>query len=441
MLCGHRSLVGHNRPVTADTLKAICNILRPDFDRPVSRGTTVRITEEVLLKLTNEQYDALDAAERNDHCLVDGAAGTGKTMLALELARRSARAGKKVLLLCYNRLLGESLRASLTASPANDHPGHVTAGSIHQMLREIILSSSHKDDFLRGSRDQAPEVLFGDTYPLFGLLAIAESGMQYDHLIVDEVQDLASRDILDLFDQLLVGGLAGGRWIMVGDFRRQAIFLPESGVEDPTTGSRMDSATGSLDSIFRSWLNARGTHPLLLPLTKNCRNSRPIGQETALLSGFDSPPYRLGKDDALKVDYRYYDRTHSAAKRLDECLQQLRRDGIPQTDIVILSPHRFERSAASSSSRAGGISIVPVRSVPANTPPGAIAFSTIHAFKGMESPVVVLCDIEDVESATAQSLLYVGMSRARSLLIILLSRVIQPAIERLIRLRLERELH
>ena len=39
---------------------------------------------ENLLRLTAEQFDRLDELEENDRCLLTGAAGTGKTMLAME---------------------------------------------------------------------------------------------------------------------------------------------------------------------------------------------------------------------------------------------------------------------------------------------------------------------------------------------------------------------
>lgn len=47
-------------------------------------------------------------------------------------------------------------------------------------------------------------------------------------------------------------------------------------------------------------------------------------------------------------------------------------------------------------------------------------FATAQAFKGMESKVVVLCDVDRIDSDDDRSLLYVAMSRARSLLTVLL---------------------
>ena len=43
-----------------------------------------------------------------------------------------------------------------------------------------------------------------------------------------------------------------------------------------------------------------------------------------------------------------------------------------------------------------------------------VQFSSIRAFKGLESPVVILCELEDLDEATHAQQLYVGLSRARS---------------------------
>ncbi len=57
-----------------------------------------------------------------------------------------------------------------------------------------------------------------------------------------------------------------------------------------------------------------------------------------------------------------------------------------------------------------------------------VAFSTVQAFKGMESPAIVLCDIDRMEEDAARALLYVGMSRARSHLVVLIHERLRGAL-------------
>ena len=54
---------------------------------------------------------ALESVIGNDLVLVRGGAGMGKTLLARELARREAGAGRKVLVLTYTEALGLELAA------------------------------------------------------------------------------------------------------------------------------------------------------------------------------------------------------------------------------------------------------------------------------------------------------------------------------------------
>ena len=70
-------------------------------------------TESQLLTLTEEQYEKLDSLEENDRCLFEGGAGTGKTLIAGEFARREAVLGRKVGIFCYNKLLGSYIKHSV----------------------------------------------------------------------------------------------------------------------------------------------------------------------------------------------------------------------------------------------------------------------------------------------------------------------------------------
>src|SRR5262249_30250258 len=95
--------------------------------------------------------------------------------------------------------------------------------------------------------------------------------------------------------------------------------------------------------------------------------------------------------------------------------------GIAADDVVILSRHRFEQSAAG---KPGDASTFRIRSIeqpgPKDSRKPTFHFATAQAFKGMESKVVVLCDVDRIGTEEDRSLLYVAMSRARSLLTVLL---------------------
>jgi hypothetical protein len=405
-----------NREPSSATLRLIQQFLRPDFEPVVTKSAQLHQTEVSLLRLTEEQYDGLDLLADNERCLFEGAAGTGKTMLALEYARRSASAGYRTLLLCFNKLLGEWFRSQVAECDATQR---LTAGRHYQLLREAIISSPFAAEFqVKEKQDSGPE-LYATIYPFYGQLAL-DGANPFDVVVIDEAQDMLKPGILDVLSVWQKGGLASGRWAIFGDFHRQAIFENSSG----------DEMKALLTSRVPVYSKAR--------LRQNCRNTRNIGEETALLSGFASPPYRMGQIEGPPVDYHYYQSAEAQSAALAEILRRLLRDGVTPEDIVVLSKLRLNNSGVNGTDGGNDFRLMEVAGcIPAKSRTPVIQFATIQAFKGMESKVVVLCDAEQVAEGEPQALLYVGMSRARSLLIVLLHEQTKPSVKQAVARKLQ----
>jgi len=401
---------------TASEARAIRNFLRPDFELIVAKGVSVGRIEEKLLRLTEEQYARLDELEANLRCLFEGAAGTGKTLLALEFARRASHSGSKVLFVCFNRLLGEWLQEQTSGAG-------VTVGTWHGIARHLILESSVADEFT-GKERKALEVgdtsaLFGELYPFYGEVALEELGTPFDVLVMDEAQDLCSQYILDVLNLTIPGGLAGGRWAIFGDFTRQALY-----------GAREEPVT-ALSRYSEHFVRAR--------LTLNCRNTRRIAEETTLVAGFEKPPFRLGEEMGLPVEHRYWKTTADLMESLTNIVERLIKEEMPIEDIVILSPRRLQNSGLAGVERISRFPLVDISRGMATAQP-SLKFSTVHSFKGLESPVVIIVDIDELDGVEPKSLLYVAMSRARSLLILMISEHARNTVERRIRAAMEQEL-
>jgi hypothetical protein len=402
---------------TPATLRILQQLLRPDFEIIVTRGAQIEETEMQLLRLTEEQFEALDLLADNERCFFEGPAGTGKTMLALEYARRSAAAGRRTLFVCFNRLLGDWLQRRVSEFGM---ASTLTAGRFFKLLRDVIVNSSIAEEFREQEKRGQTTELYENDYPIFGRLAVEERNEPFDVLVMDEAQDLLHPGVLDVLNAWLKGGLTAGCWAIFGDFQRQAIFNPSTG----------DEIKGLLKAYSSQFTKGR--------LTMNCRNTRNIGEETALLSGFDSPPYRMGQTLGLPVDYRYYNSAETQRTVLGETLRGLLADGVKAADIIVISRLRLMNSGVAGIDGGDHFRLieagdpVPVRS---RTP--IIRFATAQAFKGMESPVVVLCDIEQVTADEPQALLYVAMSRARSQLTVLLHEKARPFIAERVRRKLQ----
>ena len=398
---------GEKPAPTHPEAKRISGFLRPDFERVAAKATWLEEAEEKLLRLTEEQYEIIDQLEDNPRCLFEGAAGTGKTLLALEFSRRAELFGKKVLLVCYNQLLSQRF------GEWTEDTG-ITAGTFHGVVESLIMNSKWKQEFLerKSELESDQKKLFEEVYPFYGEMALEELGPQFDLLVMDEAQDLCREEILCVLDGAIRGGLSGGRWAIFGDFSRQNIYNQDE-EKDPLA---------TLGKYCR--------HPARNRLTRNCRNTRHIAEETCLLSGFDSPPSRFVGKQGPPVEYEYWKSSGDFLGLIERKIRGLLQGGISLEDIVILSPRRLESSTLAHVKKICGFPLEDAsRSLCAMRKKKVVKFSTIHSFKGLESRVVIVVDIDEVRGSRAQSLLYVSMSRAKSLLILIINEQTRKSID------------
>jgi len=383
-------------PGTCDRL---LGFLRPSFERVCTISSDLWDTEQRITKLTEEQYAVLDAISDNELCLVYGPAGTGKTLLAVEAAKRSACSGKSVLLTCFNRYLGKWL------SRATDNPSasSLVSGNLHKILRDRILRSSLADEFLRLEKTPPTEFFTKDYYEL-GALAIAEIGERFATLIIDEAQDFPMQGLQQVIEQW-TKGQSPRRVLLFGDFARQAIY-------EASTRRREEVSTWfpGIASFSVSW---------------NCRNTRLIAKQIELVAGSCGSRISDRQPEGHTVEYFYHSTDKELVTHLENVVATLRRQGYKPEDIIILSPTRFEAGPLGPVTR---IARWPVSDFE-QAQPGEIAKSTIHAFKGLERSVVILANIDTIDADEADNILYVGMSRARTRLFLLCSTTTRALID------------
>ncbi|WP_406279440.1 NERD domain-containing protein/DEAD/DEAH box helicase [Streptomyces sp. NBC_00191] len=382
----------------AETCDRLVQILRPSFDFSEPPKIRRYRRHEEVERFTQEQFFLLDMIAKNQRCVVEGAAGTGKTFIALEAARRFAADGARVLLCCYNRMLGAWLKEATATEP------NITATHLHSYMRSI--SASAPLEGYVSDQDFHDEVL-----PDLALTRLLEEpDPPFDVLVIDECQDLMLDSFLDVFDAALRGGLGSGKWLFFGDFTNQAIY---------------DSGRGGL-----TLLTARDPSATHLSLQKNCRNVPSIAQYVEISSNLN-PGYAgyLRPTNDRNTEHEWWKTAEEQRELLAKHLGRLLADGFAPDEIVVLSPRR-DGSAAELLSEAPSWARKLTRMPSTNS--SSITFGTVHAFKGLDSPAVIVTDFESISTPKNESLFYIAASRARDDLTVLANEATRRDFRRII---------
>ncbi len=374
--------------------KRLTEAFRPDFDRPPSDANLIWHAENRIRELTEEQSEMLKGLQRNRKILIEGAAGTGKTIMAVETARTCAQQGQTVLLTCFNRNLGEWLEGTVRSSG----PGRIVCGSLHRLLRERIMRSSGAE--LLAARLEDDDA-FGPEFFDLAAMAIGELEETFDAIIVDEVQDFRPQDLIEV---LRAWGAQSDpiRVLLCGDFARQALY--QTGLSD--SADVITLLPGLVDFVFHF----------------NCRNTRRIAKAIEITAGATGARINDRQSEGAPVEFLTWKSAEAELERIDALLRSLQSAGCHASDIIILGPRRLENSTLAGVQKIGGLRIRKFE----DGDPDAANYTTIHAFKGLERTAVILIDIASDLGPASDALLYVGMSRARSRLFVLVDEASKP---------------
>lgn len=377
----------------ADQLFGAMHVEQTAEDRRRDR----RVLEQEML---TEQLTYLDLVDTNEHIYFDGAAGTGKSFLLTESAKRLARQGKRVLVTCWNYMMADEL--ALYASIPN-----VVVKNFNQVMLDITGKKNP---------DGADSVWYKHDLPKLALKAIkAKTSLaEFEAICVDEFQDIAETpELMEVLFALVKGGASrSSRIVLAGDKNQQ--IMAEGQKVDP-----FERAKELIPDLMR------------VRLRTNCRNATKLGRDIKRMTGLpvEDELYRIGEDvRSGAASFQVSDAKQAKALRMT--LEELLKEYSPN-EIRVLSPFATQSLA---------YRIMHTESKSADErwlkqhlrlagQPGQIRWRSIAKFKGLESDVVVLTDINDDAAEFAEStgrslteLLYVGMTRARYQAVVIGSR-------------------
>lgn len=227
-------------------LELVSQALRPRFVAHQAPKERARDVKRFLDQALEIQLETVKLLTKFRAIALQGLAGTGKTFIALHIAREAHERGERVLFLCYNAMLSEFIKSQMLNYPL------VKVSSLHALLLEVSGLNVPLN---------AGEEWWAVTLPEEALKNADEYSKKYefDTLIIDEAQDLGTTNLLLVLDQLLKGGLSKSLKIFVcGDFTHQGVYLP--GVD-----------------TLQNYMSSIPDLQVLPPLLDNCRNIKELG--------------------------------------------------------------------------------------------------------------------------------------------------------------------
>ena len=333
----------------------INKILAPSFDLVSIPKVKLNNTKHVFTKMLNEQIALLNYLEEQDNAIISGMAGTGKTVMAMEKAKRHATNGEKVLVLCYNSKLRDFLKEQY-------HNNYIDIFNIDEFACYMCTLQYSDYELLA---NKLLETIDEDSFP-------------YKHIIIDEGQDfgreeIVENEIVELLKSNVLNENKNGTFYFFYDKNQmiQSKFIPKYITESDCK----------------------------LTLYHNCRNTFNIAQTSLKLLKSEQKPkvlnnYVLGENVELYIKENETDTCNT----LNTIIDEYRKAGYESIQILTCS-------TLNNSIITNYISNEKYKNIP---------ITTCRKFKGLEADAIILIDINmDIFDNNEFQIMYVGASRAK----------------------------
>lgn len=340
---------------STDVERLLREVICPEFNIFPTCTFGIDLKKIVFHRLLKEQQGLLNYLTDQRSAVINGAAGTGKTMIAVEKAMRHARVGQKVLFLCYNTYL----REYLVEKYYHENIDYYTVAGFACCLCDC------KEPDYKAAADKIFELYLKETF-------------QYTHVIVDEGQDFGADQIEEaellqnIHDIMIDSDNANGTFYVFYD-KLQLV-----------QAEKVPKYIADAECKLTLYKNCRNTENIAITSLKPITERRAILYEGAV------------KGEPARIHFR--SDSNCVIERVKEIIQGLEDRGI--FDIVILTCDTEKRSILAEVVKNGKFQ--------------KKLFTTCRKFKGLEADAIILVDIT-VSTFLSENVLryYVGASRAR----------------------------
>lgn len=373
-----------HHPLGAAGVRLIRDLFARSFEVKPLLAARLADEEQARIRLTEQQIRVLDILHRRRRAAIFGGAGTGKTVLAVEKAQRLAREGFYTLLTCYNRLLADHLKA-LCASVEN-----LDVLSFHQLCIQRVHEAKARSgrDLLAEARQSYPGQGTSHEYDVLWPAALSFAAdvldRPYDAIVCDEGQDFREEYWLPL--ELLLADL---------DQSPLYIFFDDN------------------QNLYHRAANFPiQDEPFCLDI--NCRNTQRIHE--AAYRYYQGFPVRPPSIPGHALQVLAASQLSAQAKRLQEHLVKLlQNDGIAPDDLIVLIADAKDKRKYYNALEALPLPRFTSWQEEAPQQRGVIRLDTVNRFKGLEAGIVFLWGLDGIDPAMQREVMYVGLTRAKSL--------------------------
>jgi hypothetical protein len=331
----------------------------------------IRNVSNKLISLTDRQTDILKLFREHRRLLVRGYAGTGKTTLALHKAKMLAEDGLKVLLVCFNRPLGSYLQKECGQYQ------NITAGPFLELCLEWLRASGNPLEVTEDTE------FWSEVLPTRVVDSLSAMPHDFDAIIVDEAQDFKDNYWIVLE-------------MLLSDPSKGVFYIFADGGQNIYHGS---AAYPLKEAPIHLIQNVRNTNQVFELMKRTCR----LPQD-AISSGVDGP----------EVEFLPYSSSQEMLLNIEEVLARLVPEQITPSDIVVLGTKSQKRTSLKYGDRIGPFRLTERRETNSD-----LLTMTVHRFKGLESRIVILCELDSDLKHNLEEILYIGLSRSTAMLYVM----------------------
>lgn len=367
-------------PLGADAINALVDLLQPTvtLDR-LGLVAEMRAGEQKIVELSTYQSYALAMLRMHRRAVINGCAGSGKTMLAIEKSIQLAEQGFSVMLTCFNKSLAAWMQGVVDRQPAAVSD-RIRVGTYHDLAVKLCEEAGRPSVVNAGERTYWDDIL-----PDHLMEAIPDLETRFDAIVVDEGQDI--RDNWWITLESLLNDPDDGVLFIFQD-PHQAIY--QRNADLPISSPPID-----LPHNYRTTVSIHERMVTFYPGTPVPMAIGPRGRPVEVIEA--------SGDDILPATRKVL-------------AQLVGEEGLSPSQIVILTPSSKARSLLQHGTKLGNLTL----SWDGEVGTREIRVSSIHAFKGLESDVVILAETERLASMPgSRQLSYVALSRAKHHLVVI----------------------